>query len=1064
MAAKTKTIDEGTFHYLINHVFLPPKLPQQDDTNPLHEKTLLETVSTALQRFRSYFQTGERPELDRCIRMTNALIYLRDVNGFLNLAILDKELVELSNTETLAIHVRKQNAGLPITRIDEELRFESFGLLARNEDVMTCKGRLRRQFPGSCILVQRSLITDSTFREPFVDLIVKLDRENGPRKKDEVKRSKNEYIGEEVHTVNPWRVTEMITGLLRGLGRPVGVERISKNTREEALWEVSLQITFERSSQVNSDVESEPIYKAFMVFLMTYILSESRQQKLPSDLLYVMMAKISRRLMKIQPGEERWMRFTEKTMQEVGATMKQDWESMQSGVRDTLDLSALQALDFARDTNITMNNLRPYLEKISSPGKVINAPKAKVVEGPSFQRNEKNYLPKSNFSQDRDFMLYELADFENWVGSNLGRIWDLDHELPTHVLGVDGSLIHETPGKQLGPFIAEVNLFPFKTPMSFYLKDTEAEDGYIIPALQSSEVKHIEDLHRQDKLLESGSDALPGPVDDKWSYTTDNLFATRFFQQAGVEPTLFKQRPSTHLEGSNLLAGSLSKPILRICASPDPALQATQIGFPILPQAGGPVHFGLLGKWLQVCGNKDHENFGCHAELDGRLPTRVLDVGNKVNPDRLRLYCTTESDRGEYVALSHCWGKYTREERERFCTFRSNFKARCEKIDFKSLAQSFQDAITVTRALGKQYLWIDSLCIIQEDEADWEREAKRMETVFSQAYCTIAATSATGSTVGFLGPRPNKEYISVSDSSESQLYLCETVDDFTGDVVDGVLNKRGWVYQERALSRRMIHFTTNQTYWECGAGIHCETMTRMKNPTAQFLGDPQFPSVTLRSNHAKRIRLFEILFERHSNLGLSFASDRSFAIAGLERRMAKGFDTEIAFGIFKSYIHRSLFWRRSGDKLMRKIEYPKARPVPSWSWMAYDGNITYADIPTKEVEWSSDVELLLINGRDENATASPELKALVIGINIIEIAREKWQLILDVKDDVDIQKLRCVLLGRETSNYHGADRKYYVLLVFPLSWPNVAYERIGVATVQQRHLMIEQGGLEMRII
>ncbi len=281
-------------------------------------------------------------------------------------------------------------------------------------------------------------------------------------------------------------------------------------------------------------------------------------------------------------------------------------------------------------------------------------------------------------------------------------------------------------------------------------------------------------------------------------------------------------------EGSNLLAGGLGQPILRICAGPDHSVtQATQIGFPALPQAGSPIHFKLLHEWLRIC-DKDHKNLGCHAESDGKLPTRLLNVGDKQNPDLLRLYCTKQSDRGEYVALSHCWGKPTDEEKQKSCTFTTNIRARCQNIDFKDLAKSFQDAVMVTRELGKRYLWIDSLCIVQDDPADWEREARLMETVFNEAYCTIAATSATDSTLGFLGPRLAKQYIRVSDGSDNQLFLCETVDDFTADVVDGVLNKRGWVYQERALSRRVIHFTANQTYWECGRGIHCETMTRMK--------------------------------------------------------------------------------------------------------------------------------------------------------------------------------------------------------------------------------------------
>jgi hypothetical protein len=104
MATKTKAIDEEAFQYQINHVFLPPELPQKDDTNPLREKALMETVSAALKRFRSYFQPSERPALDRCIRMVGGMICLRDANGFLNPATLNKEIVELSNNGWYSIN------------------------------------------------------------------------------------------------------------------------------------------------------------------------------------------------------------------------------------------------------------------------------------------------------------------------------------------------------------------------------------------------------------------------------------------------------------------------------------------------------------------------------------------------------------------------------------------------------------------------------------------------------------------------------------------------------------------------------------------------------------------------------------------------------------------------------------------------------------------------------------------------------------------------------------------------------------------------------------------------
>ena len=161
------------------------------------------------------------------------------------------------------------------------------------------------------------------------------------------------------------------------------------------------------------------------------------------------------------------------------------------------------------------------------------------------------------------------------------------------------------------------------------------------------------------------------------------------------------------------------------------------------------------------------------------------------------------------------------------CTYRRNFEDRCVEIDISTLPRNFQDAILVTRKLGIQYIWIDSLCIIQDDLRDWEKEAKLMEQVFSSAYCTIAASSAKDSTVGFLSAREPAPFVRVPYTSKSCLFVCEAMDDFHRDVGVGELNTRAWVLQERALSRRTLHFTKTQTYWECGRGIHCESMTKL---------------------------------------------------------------------------------------------------------------------------------------------------------------------------------------------------------------------------------------------
>jgi hypothetical protein len=134
----------------------------------------------------------------------------------------------------------------------------------------------------------------------------------------------------------------------------------------------------------------------------------------------------------------------------------------------------------------------------------------------------------------------------------------------------------------------------------------------------------------------------------------------------------------------------------------------------------------------------------------------------------------------------------------------------------------------VTRKLGIEYLWIDSLCIIQWNEKDWKREAARMEDVFAFAYCTIAATSAVNSNAGFLTRNTSTEYMRVQDATGHQVCICTHMDDFEKDVEEAELNNRAWVMQERVLAKRTIHFSANQTYWECGEGVHCENLTKME--------------------------------------------------------------------------------------------------------------------------------------------------------------------------------------------------------------------------------------------
>jgi hypothetical protein len=102
-----------------------------------------------------------------------------------------------------------------------------------------------------------------------------------------------------------------------------------------------------------------------------------------------------------------------------------------------------------------------------------------------------------------------------------------------------------------------------------------------------------------------------------------------------------------------------------------------------------------------------------------------------------------------------------------------------------------------------------------------------MEDVFSNAYCVLAASRANDQRDGFLGKREKRNYITFHPENDQPFFVCEPIDNFNKDVIQGSLNKRGWVLQERALARRTIYFTETQTYFECGGGVRCETLAKM---------------------------------------------------------------------------------------------------------------------------------------------------------------------------------------------------------------------------------------------
>jgi hypothetical protein len=177
----------------------------------------------------------------------------------------------------------------------------------------------------------------------------------------------------------------------------------------------------------------------------------------------------------------------------------------------------------------------------------------------------------------------------------------------------------------------------------------------------------------------------------------------------------------------------------------------------------------------------------------------------------------------EYITLSHCWGRQgvaCRLTTSTYETFTSPFRQ-------ASMPRNFQHAAVFTRALGYRYLWIDSLCILQDSSSDMTEEIAAMSAIYSAAVCTIAATASASPEGGCFREREPYYYndCELFFSTNSYTYVAPRLreqimniqDLFEDKVETAPLNRRAWTFQERLLSRRIVHFGEGTVLFECNS-------------------------------------------------------------------------------------------------------------------------------------------------------------------------------------------------------------------------------------------------------
>ncbi|OJT13608.1 hypothetical protein TRAPUB_9844 [Trametes pubescens] len=360
--------------------------------------------------------------------------------------------------------------------------------------------------------------------------------------------------------------------------------------------------------------------------------------------------------------------------------------------------------------------------------------------------------------------------------------------------------------------------------------------------------------------------------------------------------------------------------------------------------------------------------------------TFELEVGSyveRLGPDEERL--TTSGRRGKYLTLSYVWGGDQVHK-----TTTTNISTYSRAIDPSLLPATIRDAIYVTHTLGFQFLWIDSLCIIQDSDGDKMHEIGHMHDIYRYAHLTIVAASAERATQGFLQDRPSPPQMDISNPltggdftipficpplksaggpgdhtgaiaattqqvgtihitpHHSHTEVTNTPDSWLYSADEGPITTRAWCMQEYLLSPRVLVFTSKTLHFRCQTTIQnnvgnslCEVLSESRLPDTLMLPGPHTRLADHDSAEWDQIHeVWEEVMAGYSKRSASVPSDKLVACAAIAQQFHRVLGTDYLAGLWRHSLVFDLLWNKQPFMYMRR---PSAYRAPSWSWAAVDG-------------------------------------------------------------------------------------------------------------------------------
>jgi hypothetical protein len=333
------------------------------------------------------------------------------------------------------------------------------------------------------------------------------------------------------------------------------------------------------------------------------------------------------------------------------------------------------------------------------------------------------------------------------------------------------------------------------------------------------------------------------------------------------------------------------------------------------------------------------------------MPTRLIDIGHDVSVVPRLVFSTDicKTEQKKYAALSYCWGD-KKDAESQFKTEKASLEDRCISLPNELMTSTTRDAIAITRAVGLRYVWIDALCIIQDDEDDWSHESSQMNLIYRYAFVTFCSLNSNSCHEGFLNRAPAvkvpfQSTLNKTTKGSYSIRLQPRTDnrfstDYVWDYLSSEWSQRCWTYQEQEMSIRRLLFGSSKVYFYCDKYLWTEGYEAPQDISTSGILSQVTKFKESRVTSRELYQCWDELITSYGGRSVTFDKDRLPAIAGLARIVGEALQDQYLAGLWEGGLLEGLMWESTGDMLSRSLgthlQNIRRRNyvAPSWSWAA----------------------------------------------------------------------------------------------------------------------------------